>query len=109
MAYIKNEVSKDSPYYVLLGFIPVGKENAVSMSTLSRFLNLDERQVRQLVLNARKTGLIIASGKAGYYIPYDREELLKYYLGTKKREGSAKLSVWTVLDKLLEGGEIEWR
>lgn len=105
MPYINNIVSSSSPYFVLLCYIPEGKENAVSMKILAYALNIKERGVRALVLNARKDGFIIGSDDCGYYIPESREELEEYYSRIQFRQKTTEHSLVAVRKKLEEESE----
>lgn len=104
--YIYNDVSADSPYKILLSFIPEGEENAVSMRTLARYLDVECRNVRALVLSARKDGYIIASNSCGYFIPTDSSELRRYYKRTQQRQETTAISISAVRRKLKEDGEL---
>ena len=61
-------------YAKLLSVLPSNKEDALTMKELSKLLGVDERDVRQYVLNARKEGLPILSGDEGYWKSDDDRE-----------------------------------
>lgn len=69
----------------LYKILPRGKEKAVSMERLGRICGLNERQVRQLVFDARCSGMVIASCPKGYYLPMRVSELKEYIETTEKR------------------------
>ena len=56
-----------------------GRESSISSSELARYFNVDQRGLRQIVRDARCEGLIICSSVEGYFLPVDREEVLKWY------------------------------
>ena len=56
-----------------------GRESSISSSELARYFNVDQRGLRQIVREARCEGLIICSSVEGYFLPVDREEVLKWY------------------------------
>ncbi|MDO4484257.1 MAG: hypothetical protein Q4C54_07460 [Clostridia bacterium] len=66
-------------YAFIVNLIPEGEENAVSMRDLARALQTEERKVRQYVEKARADGLFICSGDAGYFLPADDADLIRYY------------------------------
>ena len=65
--------------------LPRGKERAVSMERLAKICCVTERQVRQLVYDARCNGIVIASGPKGYYLPVRASELEEYINIQEKR------------------------
>ncbi len=100
-------------YDDLLGFISVGRENAISLAMLSNLSGLGEREVRRQIMYARKDGVLVCSGDEGYFKPETIDELADYY----KRFHSSALTTLSCLKatrrelrrngvdpKLLEGG-----
>lgn len=75
-------------YEKLLSALPSSKEDAVTMTELSKRLEVSPRDVRQYVLNARKDGLPILSDEEGYWKSDDDRELENFI---SKRRGIAKL------------------
>lgn len=67
-------------------FIPTGRENAIRRADLARLVNLPDRQVRQLIEEARKDGALIINEQdgSGYYQADD--------LGAMKRQYRANYS-----------------
>lgn len=83
-------------------FIPVGIEKAVSQLELSVMIRADERTVRQLIHNARRSGAVICSScdteKGGYYIPRDPSEAVPYYKQQLARINSATAALRSIID-----------
>ena len=96
--YIQNR--KDPKYDGLLSLIPVGHMNAISMKSLARLTDSTLQVVRQWVENARLDGMIIASSQSGYYIPVDEEELVDYYVRTKRRLNTTRNTLLPVMKRL---------
>lgn len=96
--YIQNR--KDPKYDGLLSLIPIGQKNAISMKSLARLTDSSLQEVRQWVENARLEGMIIASSQSGYYIPVDEEELVDYYVRTKRRLNTTKRTLLPVTKRL---------
>lgn len=96
--YIQNR--KDPKYDGLLSLIPIGEENAISMKSLSKLTDSTLQEIRQWVENARLDGMIVASSQSGYYIPIDEEELVEYYVRTKRRLNTTKNTLTPVIKRL---------
>lgn len=63
----------------ILKFIPIGKENAVTRETLSLALNTSDREIRKLIAQARRNQPIVnLQTGAGYYLPTEKSEVLKF-------------------------------
>jgi len=64
----------------IVHYIPNSKEYAVTRDELSDITNLSDRDVRQLIENARRDGALIInlSGRAGYWISSDPAEIAQY-------------------------------
>ena len=88
---MNEELSKR--YQFLIDLIPAGKEEAVSMKTLSKLIGLPTCDVRQYVLNARKIGVLILSGDEGYYFPADDDELKEYVNRRRKYIRTANVAL----------------
>ena len=73
----------------ILDLIPIGEGRAVSMHYLASILNVETRDVRRMVEEARVDGYIIATCEDGYFIPETMVELLKYRNTHMKRINSA--------------------
>lgn len=69
----------------LMSLIPDGEDNAKSMRELSRECGVSPREVRKIIENARRDGMIIASSDSGYFIPSCEEELNAFYIRTMYR------------------------
>lgn len=53
----------------ILNSLPQGHEKAVSANELCHQLNIEERQLRLLILQLRKEGYPILSDDQGYFLP----------------------------------------
>lgn len=82
-----------------MSLIPYGEEKAKSMRELSRECGVSPRELRKIVENARRDGMIIASSESGYFVPSSAEELNAFYMRTMYR-------VNTTLDTLRPVEEI---
>lgn len=58
----------------IMGYIPKGKQNAISNKELAHRMNTTARVVRKLIEEARQNGEPICSGDEGYWIG-DREDI----------------------------------
>lgn len=56
-----------------------GRASSIPSSELQSGLGVDQRELRQIVRDARCEGMIICSGVDGYFLPTNREEVLKWY------------------------------
>lgn len=63
---------------MLIDYIPVGKENAVSRHYLATTTGFSDRFVRKEIENLRQAGVVICSAfdykEKGYYLPANEEE-----------------------------------
>lgn len=62
----------------ILDYIPKGKENAIKGRKLATMLNVDERTVRNMVMQARNNGAVIlnnGNNDNGYFIPVLPDDL----------------------------------
>ena len=57
---------------------PAGRENALSMQAMCKFFGVTDRDLRNMVKQARLHGCIIAGDDYGYYRPISLEELHAY-------------------------------
>ena len=71
----------------IVGYIPEGRENAISRKSLGEIVG-DDRIARKMIEDARCTVVIInlQDGKE-YYLPTsnEREDVVRWYLATLKR------------------------
>ena len=77
-------------------FIPVGKDNAISLCQLVKLTGLSDRIVRDMIaLERRNTAILNLQNGAGYYIPSDsdRAEIERY---VKQEEARAKSIFWSL-------------
>ncbi len=66
-------------------YLKQGRENAVHMPTLAKQLGVSERRLRQLVFDAKLSGIIICSDNSGYYFPKNDSEIKDYERRQRKR------------------------
>lgn len=74
----------------ILKFIPFGKENAISRTSLCTVTGLNDRSMRENINRARKRAVVInLSDGSGYYRPTDDDivEVIKF---KKQEENRAK-------------------
>lgn len=88
---VMNELSKQFPF--LSELIPIGKHEAISMTDLSKLIGLPSSDVRLMILNARKIGVLICSGDEGYYFPKNEDELKEYVRRRRKYIRTAKIAL----------------
>ena len=64
----------------LLEFIPIGRENAVSLNYLRSVTNMSDRAVRKEIQDINESGtvMICREHKKGYYIPATEREAESY-------------------------------
>lgn len=89
----------------ILEFIPIGKENAISMSELAIRRGVCKRTARKMVFEERCSGAVICStcsgdGFDGYYRPASIEEASPFIQMQKNRIRSAKLAMKSAEDFL---------
>jgi hypothetical protein len=73
----------------IMRFIPLGKKRAVSREKLVELTGLDDRTVRNLIAQERKSNIILAKRSGGYYMPTIAEiDEIKEYI--KIEESRAK-------------------
>ena len=81
----------------ILEFIPTGKDNAISACRLADIRNCSEREIRHIVENLRRNGILICSSYrcsgGGYYIPRDSAETAEYFVRQLSRIGN----IWRAL------------
>lgn len=68
----------------IVAYIPHGEQNAISRRELVRLTGLPDREVRELIAEARYMLPIISSGK-GYYRPVTVDEVKRWLAREKKR------------------------
>ena len=64
-------------------FIPIGKENATSMTDLAHIANVPERSLRAEILRARINGELICSCDRGYFLPESVDDIKEYVVSRK--------------------------
>lgn len=108
MIHLLMAEEQSQEFQSLIELIPIGKGEAVSMKTLSKLLGLPSSDVRLMILNARKKGVLICSGDEGYYFPKNEDELKEYRNRRRKyiKTASIALRPFDLLLKSLEEGEL---
>ena len=97
--------AQSKQFQPLIDLIPTGKREAVSMDDLSKLMGLPSPDVRQMVLDARKTGVLICSAEVGYYFPEDGDELKEYVFRRRKYIRTATSALRPFEDTLKERKE----
>lgn len=72
-------------YDWLADLIPFGQNAAISMDQLSRKIDADPRELRQMIENARRAGILICGDNHGYYFPASDAELSAYIQHVRNR------------------------
>jgi biotin operon repressor len=81
--------------------IPIGRENAIHLKKLSDRIGKSDMVVKQLVRNARRSGIPIMSDKEGYWIATSEAER-KEFVNRLKGQGLARLKT---AQELLKKGQ----
>lgn len=92
---------KDNNYRIL-DFIHNGEQNAVTMRELSMLLDIDQRQVRHMIEQARISGIVIAGTDAGIFFPVTHDELREYVNRTQSRINTSIATLKPAI-RMLEG------
>lgn len=86
----------------IMDFIPVGRDNAISMTELALFLHKDKRVIRAFILSARRKGAPICSvcggGRCGYFLPSSIDEARIYIREQSARIKSSREAIRPVVD-----------
>lgn len=79
---------------MITDFIPIGRENAISMADLANCLGVTERTVRKHIETERRNGAVICSsldeGGSGYFLPGNIEEVKEFVKLSEKRINTAR-------------------
>lgn len=69
----------------IIDLIPRGKENAITRERLCEITGMHDRTVRGYIHAARENGemIISSTGRKGYYLPTNREEVSRF-IGQQK-------------------------
>jgi len=59
-------------------YLLAGKQNAISLSELSKITGMPERSLKKAVLDERLTGILILSSDQGYYLPDSIDDIREY-------------------------------
>lgn len=76
-----------------------GELQAVHMADLAKRVGVDERKLRQLIYDARESGVTILSSAAGYFLPGDDLEVQQFENCMRKRARSAFMAINSVRGK----------
>ena len=72
-------MNEGKKFLELLSVLPDKRENAIHMKELARRLDMNERETRQYVLDARKEGFpVLSNTRDGYWEGCNDEELERY-------------------------------
>lgn len=92
----------------VIDFLPVGEENAVTMTELANMLNCSKREARALIYEARCKGAVICSNpdsvKGGYFLPQNNDEIKRFIIFAEHRISSTKAAVKPAKRFLKRGG-----
>lgn len=81
----------------VIDYIPVGKQNAMSMPELAKRIGISQREARKAVFKARCNGELICSvcgeNEGGYYIPCNAAEVRPYIIMQEHRIASAQMAL----------------
>ena len=58
--------------------VPIGKTEAISAEELSKLFETERRELRHMIENARRAGLLIIGDDKGYYFPASDDEIKAY-------------------------------
>ncbi len=92
---------------LLYDALPEGLENAISLTDLSKYFGIDERDLRSRILYARQHGYMIcslASEQKGYYKPINMGEAVRCYRMFSKRLESTQSVVSGMRDYIIRNG-----
>ncbi len=92
----------------ITNFLPVGEENAITMTELAFRLGCSKREVRALVHAARCEGAVICSSpgsaKGGYFLPKNNDEVRRFIMFAEHRINSAVEATRSAKKFLKKGG-----
>ena len=86
----------------VINLLPIGRENAVSMTALADMLNVSTTTVKKLVREARNEGYQIVSGIDGYWITDDPKEKRTFVTEMQKQALSRMVSTKHIRSALEE-------
>lgn len=78
----------------IVGFIPYGRENAVSRAELNRLTGIPDRDIRDAIKRANKAltaegkAIVSSAGARGYWITEDMAEMEAYLAESSRRSRS---------------------
>lgn len=88
-------------------FIPLGMKNAITREELRKLTGLNDRQIREMISQARRETPIISLDNKGYFIPSE-DEKADVEKWIKQEEHRAKSIFWSMAGakKFIKGGNI---
>ncbi|MGN0655624.1 MAG: hypothetical protein ACI4KR_02430 [Ruminiclostridium sp.] len=91
----------------IVELIPRGKQNAISSTRLVNRSGLSDRDLREAIFQARKSGAAICSSVHGYYMPNSVDEALEYFYAQRKRVITGNIALNSVRRYIDEEGNRE--
>ncbi|MBR6996155.1 MAG: hypothetical protein IKH96_09080 [Ruminococcus sp.] len=92
----------------IVDFLPVGEENAITMTELAVLLGCSKREARALIFEARCRGAVICSTadpvKGGYYLPRTDDEIKRFLMFAQHRVNSTLEAIKSAKKFLKKGG-----
>lgn len=73
---VNHPLFEQPPFNKILSQIRYGEKNGIFMKDHAERVNLSERDLRKSIEHIRRSGIVILSGKAGYYFPSNKSELI---------------------------------
>ena len=88
----------------LLASVPSGRRNAIPMKMLAMYWQIDERELRKFICEARKAGYFILSCSDGYFKPETVSEASCFVSYMYERAMTSLKSIQILRDTLKEYG-----
>ncbi len=90
----------------LTDHIPVGHNDAISAEALAKLFDMEKRDLRRAVEDARRDNILICGDRHGYYIPASNEEIAAYIhlVRSRIRTGCVCLAPFLRRYREAEGG-----
>ena len=92
----------------IVDFLPVGEENAMTMTELANMMNCSKREARALIYEARCKGAVICSSpdgiKGGYFLPKNNDEIKRFIMFSEHRINATKEATKSAKKFLKKGG-----
>lgn len=81
----------------ILSLLQQGENNGVFLRDLCKFTGLPNRDLRKSIETLRRNGVVVLSGKTGYYYPADLHELKAYRRQEENRATSILISLQSAI------------